>query len=174
MTVNYTARQTALTPEIERYCERRVGFLEKLFGYPIETDVILSVEKYRHKVEVNVKTKGGTLNAISETQDMLSSLGDAFDNVERRAKKEKDKLRERKRRKSRESSPLPPEPAGAEEGRRVIRSQSYSLKPMSVEEALLLFEARKDEVFVFRKFESEKWAVLYRRNDGHFGIVDPE
>ena len=140
----------------------------------IKAHLILSVEKYRHKAEINVKTKGATLNSVSETQDMSGSLGDAFDNIERRAKKEKAKLRERKRRKAKESPPAAAAEAPSESRRRVIRSRKYSMKPMSVDEALLLFESSRDEILVFRKFDTEKWAVLYRRNDGHFGLIEPE
>jgi putative sigma-54 modulation protein len=57
--------------------------------------------------------------------------------------------------------------------KKVIRSENYSLKPMSIEEALMLFESGKKEVFVFRNVDSEKWAVLYRRKDGHYGLVEP-
>ncbi|NOR15453.1 MAG: ribosome-associated translation inhibitor RaiA [Candidatus Aminicenantes bacterium] len=173
MNINYTARQFALTPDIKKYCVRRMTAFEKLLGYPVEANLILSVEKYRNKVDINVKTKGATLNAVEETQDMFSSLGVAFDNIERRLKKEKEKLRERKRRKKEESLPSPIVDSG-EQSKRVIRSRRYSLKPMSVEEAVMLFETRKDEVFVFRNFESEKWAVLFRRKDGNFGLIEPE
>jgi putative sigma-54 modulation protein len=121
-----------------------------------------------------VKTKGATLNAVEETHDMLSSLGLAFDSIEKRVKKEKEKLRSRKRRKNREreafSLPIEPE----EKQRRVISSQDYSLKPMSTEEAFLQFDLNKKEVFVFRKLGSEKWAVIYRRKDGNYGLVEPE
>jgi putative sigma-54 modulation protein len=61
-----------------------------------------------------------------------------------------------------------------EQPARVIPSRDFSLKPMSVEEALLQLETRRKEVFVFRKFDTEKWAVLYRREDGNFGLVEPE
>ncbi len=174
MVINYTARHTTLTPDIKKYCERRMASLEKILGYPVETGLILSVEKYRHKAEVNIKTKGATLHAVSETQDMLSSLGEVFDNIERRAKKEKDKLRERKRRKGKEVLPPVEAVSAPEREKRIIRSHNYSMKPMSVEEALLLFEARRDEAFAFRKFDTEKWAVLFRRKDGNFGLIDPE
>jgi putative sigma-54 modulation protein len=174
MTINYTARHAALTPDIKKYCERRQASLEKILGHPVETGLILSVEKYRHKAEINIKTKGATLHAESETQDMLSSLGEAFDNIERRAKKERDKLRERKRRKGKEGLPPVMTASAPEREKRIIRSRNYSMKPMSVEEALLLFESRKDEVFAFRKFDTETWAVLFRRKDGNFGLIDLE
>lgn len=174
MNINFTARHTSITPEIKQYCEKRLKSFEKIFGHRINADLVLSVEKYRNKVEINVRTKRTVLNAVEETQDMFSSLGLAFDNIEKRAKKEKEKLRERKRRKKGEkeafSFPLERE----EQQRRVIRSQDYSMKPMSLEEAFLQFDLNKKEVFVFRKLGSEKWAVIFRRKDGNYGLVEPE
>jgi putative sigma-54 modulation protein len=57
---------------------------------------------------------------------------------------------------------------------RVVRSNDYSLKPMLLEEALLQFDVEKKEVFLFRKSGSEKWAVIFRRKDGHYGLIDPD
>jgi len=174
MNINYTARHTSITPEIKKHAERRLRAIEKLLGYPVEADLILSVEKYRHKAEINIKIKGTTLNTVEETHDMFSSMGLAFDRLEKRVKKEREKLRERKRRKNREIVSAAPPQDTEKQSARVIPSRDYSLKPMSVEEALLQLETRRTEVFVFRKFESEKWAVLYRREDGNFGLVEPE
>ena len=174
MNINYTARHTTITPEIRKHCERRLGAIEKLLGYPVEADLILSVEKYRHKAEINVKIKGATLNTVEETHDMFSSMGLAFDHIEKRVKKEREKLRGRKRRKNREVVSVDLSQETEEQPVRVIPSRDFSLKPMSVEEALLQLETRRKEVFVFRKFDSEKWAVLYRREDGNFGLVEPE
>ena len=174
MNINITARHTSITPEMRKYCEKRVQSIEKLFGYPVETNLILSVEKYRNKVEIRIRAKGGSLNTTEETQDMLTSLSAAFDSIDKRVKKEKEKLREKQRRKNKEMASYPPVSESAEPGRRLIRGKSFSLKPMSIEEALLLFESNQDEVFVFREFDSEKWAVLYRRKDGNFGLIEPE
>jgi len=174
MNINFTARHTKVTPEIKKYCTKKLKSLEKILGYPLDADLILSVEKYRNIVEINVRTKGSTIHTVEETHDMLSSLIGAFDHVEKRIKKEREKLRERKRRKNREIEAFSPPVESEERQKRVIRSQSYSLKPMSVEEALTQFKVGRSEVFVFRMMDSEKWAVLYRRKDGHYGIVEPE
>jgi len=174
MKINYTARNADITPQIKKYCERRMNSIEKKVGYTIEADLLLAQEKYRHIVEINIKTKGGTLNSQGETQDMLSSLGVAFDNIEKRLKKEKDKLKGRKRRRVREPEIVAfPEEAEKQVGK-IVRTREFSLKPQSVEEALILMESRKYNVFMFRKFDSEKWAVLYRRKDKNFGLIDPE
>jgi len=50
----------------------------------------------------------------------------------------------------------------------------YSLKPMSLEEALMQLDLKRKEVFVFRRQESEKLAVVFRRRDGHYGLIEPE
>jgi putative sigma-54 modulation protein len=101
-------------------------------------------------------------------------VGLAFDHIEKRVKKEREKLQGRKRRRTRKAGPLPIPLETEEQPVRVILSRDFSLKPMSLEEALLHLESRKKEVFVFRKFDSEKWAVLYRRKDGNYGLVEPE
>ena len=173
MKINFTARHTEISADMMKYCEKRLLSIEKILGYSVDADLILSVEKYRHKAEINVKTKGMTLNTVEETQDMKSSLGLAFDHIEKRVKKEREKLQEKKRRKIKQIQE-DPTPSEGEEQKRVIRSRNFSLKPMTVEEALLQLETSKMEVFVFRKFDTEKWAVLFRRKDGHFGLVEPE
>lgn len=174
MKINYTARNTTITPEIKKHCERRLNSIKKFLGYDTEVDVLLAQEKYRNKVEINVKTKGATLNAIEETEDMYGSLGIAFDSIEKRVKKEKEKLRERKRRRMKEPGSFPTTPETEGIPAKIVRTREFSLKPLSVEEAIMLMESRKHEVFMFRVFESEKWAVLYKRKDGNFGFVEPD
>ncbi len=174
MKVNYTARHTNVTPDIRRYCEKRIKSLERILGHPIEADVLLSVEKYRQKVEINLKAKMTAFNTVEETHDMTSSLVGAFDHLEKRVKKEREKLRERKRRRVRETGIFTSSAETEERPRRVIRSLSYSMKPMSLEEAIVQFEMSKNEILLFRTAGKENWAVLYRRRDGNYGLVEPE
>ncbi|MFZ2053717.1 MAG: ribosome-associated translation inhibitor RaiA [Candidatus Aminicenantales bacterium] len=174
MIVHFTARQMEITPELRADCEKRLKALEKLMGSVIEVDLILSVQKYRHKVEIHVKAKGAGLVVVEETHDLMNSLNLAFENLEKKVKKEREKWREKKRRKGRgrRQSAYPQEKE--EETPRVVRSGDYSLKPMLLEEALLQFDLEKRDVFLFRKSGSEKWAVIFRRKDGHYGLIDPD
>ena len=174
MSIKFTARQTSITPDIKEYCEKRVRSLEKYLGRPIEADLILSVEKYRKKAEINLKSKKMAMNVTEETHDMLNSLGIAFDQVERRLRKEREKLRERKRRRTREQRSLPPEAEEQESRKRVVRSEDYSAKPMTLEEAIMQLNLNKKDIFMFRSLASQKWTVLYRRKDGHYGLIEPE
>lgn len=174
MKVNFTARQTMLTREVKNYCEKRLKSLQKLLGRVIEMDIILSVEKTRQRAEIHVKAKGTNLIVEEETHDMVNSLNLAFESLEKKLKKEREKNREKKRRQARVRKPFRPPAETAEPERRVIQSEDYSLKPMSLEEALLQFDAQKRDVFAFRKLGSEKWAFIFRRKDGNYGLIEPE
>ncbi len=174
MNVHFTARQTDLTPQVRQYCEKRLKALEKLLGSVLEVDIILSVAKTRHRAELHIKDKGAGLVVVEETPDMMNSLNLAFDGLETKIRKEREKFRDRKRRKGRERKDLILPVEAEEPERRILRSPHFSLKPMSVEEAALQLDMKNREVFVFRKEGSEKWAVLFRRKDGHVGLVEPE
>jgi putative sigma-54 modulation protein len=174
MNLHFTARKTDLTPEVRQYCEKRLSALEKLLGSVLEVDIILSVAKNRNRAEIHVMAKGTGLVVEDETPDMLNSLNLAFDSLEKKIKKEREKVRERKRRKGRERKDLALPVEAEEPAQRIFRSSNYSMKPMPVEEAVLQLDVKNREVFVFRKEGSEKWAVLFRRKDGNVGLVEPE
>jgi len=170
--INYTGRQVNITPEIRKYCERRIKSIGKLVSSPADVDVILSVEKYRYEAEINISAKGFTLNATGETQDILSSLALAFDNLERQVKKEKDKMKRRKRGKKKKTGDFSNETEGRKSAPRIIRDEDYILKPMSVNEAALTIGSKKKDVFVFRDIETQRWGVLYKRKDGNLGLIE--
>ncbi|MCX7973976.1 MAG: ribosome-associated translation inhibitor RaiA [Candidatus Aminicenantes bacterium] len=178
MNIRFTTRQMELTPEIKSYCEKRLKSFSKLLRPPVEVDLILSHEKYRYKIEANLKAKGIAAIAEEESANLMASLGKVFDSLEKRIKKEREKTRERKRRITREKKQktlvAALEPETEVEEKRVIRMSDYSLKPMTVEEAIIQLDLKKRDVFVFRREENEKLAVIFRRRDGHYGLIEPE
>jgi putative sigma-54 modulation protein len=105
---------------------------------------------------------------------MLNSLTLAFDSLEKKVKKEREKYREKKRRGGRERKAFALPAETVERGGRIVRANYYTPKPLTLEEALIQFDLNKKEVFVFRRAGEEKWAVLFRRKDGNYGLVEPE
>lgn len=173
MNVRYTARQAALTPEIKAYCEKRLARLKSLVADVLDVNVILNVQKGRAKAEIHVQAKGRGYVVIEETLDMIESLNRAFDTLETRVRKDRAKSREKKRRGGRERKVLAPAVEAPEPEKRVVRANFFSLKPMSLEEALVQLDAKDKEVFLFRREGTEQWAAVYRRKDGQYGLVEP-
>ncbi len=174
MNIHYTSRQAEITPEIKSYCEKRLSRMKTMGRDVLEINIILAAEKNRNRAEIQVRAKGAGLIVEEETLDMMSSLKGAFDSLEKKIKKEREKWREKKRRGGRERKSASGPVEAPEPEKRIIRSQDYSLKPMSVEEAIIRLEVKSREVFVYRREGSEKWAVVFRRKDGNFGLVEPE
>jgi len=174
MNVHYTARQAALTPEIEAYCEKRLARLKDLIDDVLDVNIILGNQKGRNKAEVHVQAKGRGFVVVEETPDMIESLNRAFDTLETRVRKERAKWREKRRRGGRERKTLAPAVEASEPEKKVIRANYFSSKPMSVGEAIVQLDVKNKEVFLFRREGSREWTVVYRRKDGHYGIVEPE
>jgi len=177
MNVQYTSRHEPLAPELREFCQARFKALSKMMSFATDVDVITSLERNRHKAEIHVLAKGGGLMVAEEGPDLAGSLHRAFEHLERKLKKDRDKFREKKRRGGRERKELAsPVEAGApaEPERRFVRSALFSAKPMTAEEALTQFELKKKEVLMFRRQETEGWAVFFRRKDGRIGLVEPE
>ena len=174
MNVHYTARQAALTPEIRTYCEKRLARLKDLTDDVLDLNVVLGSQKGRAKAEIQVKAKGRSLVVVEESLDMMESLNRAFDVLETRIRKDRAKWREKKRRGGRERKVEGPVAEAPVPEKRVIRANFFSLKPMAVEEALVQLDAKAKEVFLFRREGSQAWAAVYRRKDGHYGLVEPE
>ena len=172
MNIHYTARQAALTPEIRAYCEKRLARLKNLVDDVLDVNIILNVQKSSRKAEIHLQAKGRGYVVIEETLDTIESLNRAFDTLETRVRKDRAKWREKKRRGGRERKVLAPA-AAPEPENRVVRANFYSLKPMSLEEALVQLDAKNKEVFLFRREGSEEWAAVYRRKDGQYGLVEP-
>ncbi|HEX9902463.1 MAG TPA: ribosome-associated translation inhibitor RaiA [Acidobacteriota bacterium] len=174
MNAHLTARHMPLTPEVRQFCDKRIKALNKKMAPGTEVDIILSAEKRRHKAEIHAVGRGTNIVLIEESNEILSALNLAFAGLERKLQKEKEKLRERKRRGGRERKAVLPAEEPPEPRRRVIPGNDYSPKPMSVEEAILQLDLKKRDVFLFRKPGTERWALVYRRRDGHYGLVEPE
>jgi putative sigma-54 modulation protein len=177
MRVEYTGRQIEVTPSIQKFTEDHLKKIRKLLGESIEVHAILTVEKYRHVAEINLKSRSFKFNGVEETNDMYSSINAVLEKIERQALKAKERKIAKKRKtpsgnSNRTLGGLEAARSHADQPR-VIRTESYAPKPMTVEEAVLEVTNSKSDFLVFRNAESEKVSVVYKRRDGNFGLIEP-
>ena len=125
--------------------------------------------------EINIIGDRLSINGKEETDDMYSAIDMVLDKLEKQIKKNKQKIREhRSGSKARpkdfldEDTELPDENRA---GRVMIRNIEY--KPMDVEEAVMQMELVTDNFLVFTNSRTDKVNVLYRRKDGHYGLIQP-
>lgn len=177
MQVEYTGRQVEITPAIKEFTENHLRKIRKILGEAIDVHVILTVEKYRHIAEINLKSRSFKFNGLEETHDMYSSINTVLEKIERQALKHKGKKIAKKRKPAAGSIPVSAaeanEPAAANPATpRVIRMRSMTLTPMTVEEAVEEVSQSRSEFLIFRNTDSERVSVVYRRKDGNFGLIE--
>lgn len=173
MIVNFTGRRTELTEEIKDYCQQRLTRMEKILRDVIQIDIILSEQRNRKKVDLQVKRRGEDFVISEETNDVFNSLNQAFDSLEKKVVKERRKMIQKRRRAAGREESLAGLEA-VEQTPRLLRLPYFSDKPISIQEALQLLEEGKKEVFLFRKENGQSWAVVFRKKDGQIALVDPE
>ena len=179
MQINVTFRHMDSSEPVRAYVEDKLPKVKKYIDEPVEAQVVLSVEKIRHKAEVTLVAKGITIKASDETADMYAAVDGVMDKIERQLKRYKDKIKQHKptggRERRVEKTVIAaqsideghPEPS-------IIKTDSFPVKPMSVEEAVMQMDLLEKEFLVFTDSTSEEINVVYRRKDGNYGLIVPQ
>lgn len=177
MDITVTFRHVESTESLKEYAEEKLSKMEKYFDYPIEAHVVLAVEKFRRIADVNLNVNGTVIKAEEETEDMYSSIDQVMDKIEIQVKRHRDKIRKRRpdSRKPESSRRLKDsdenmEAMADEPG---IEVEKLVAKPMDPEEAAMQFSMSQQDFLVFRNSRSNEINVIYKRNDGNFGLIEP-
>jgi putative sigma-54 modulation protein len=182
MRLELTGRHVDVTPDLRKLVEKRLAKVDRLLkGGIVSAQAVLTREKYRHRSEITVHTRGDHfLHGLGDSNGWESSIGSAVEKIEQQLAKVKGKWQERKRRvtsprvlvaEAELAAPVPPEPPKKPRIRRVPR---YPVKPMTVDEAAMAVDGGSDAFLVFRNAVTETINVLYRRKDGNLGLIEPE
>ena len=120
-------------------------------------------------------TKGPVIRAKEASTDMYAALDMVSEKLERQLRKYKGKLIDRGHGKRAQVPPLPPieDLVPLSEDDHLVKTKAVEYKPMSTEEAILQLELLGHDFFVFTHSETDNVNVLYRRDDGDFGLIEP-
>ena len=151
--------------------EKKLSKLDRYFAEDTEAHVKLTVEKTRHICEVSIPyVKGIYIRAKEVTGDMYASIDNVVDKLEKQVLHHRTKLEKRHRS---AGHPPVPETSAVQNERELVRTKTFSVKPMSVEEASMQMELLDHAFFVFRNADNNEINVLYLRDDGDLGLIQP-
>ncbi len=171
MNIIIHGRHLEITPALRNYAESKVKKFEKYLSSITEATVTLSVEKYRHKAEVLLKANGVMIQAEGVTGEIYSSIDEVVEKLERQIKKHKEKLTSR--RKENRVVTETPVPTGETPEIGVIQRERVVMKPMTAEEAAMQMELLGRSFLVFTNADSGAINVIYKRDDGDIGLIEP-
>lgn len=182
MKYNIRGQHILVTDALREHVEKKLSRLERYFEAPLtsEVNVTLSVTKNRQGVEVTIPLRGVMLRAEEKHDDMYAAVDLVVDKLERQIRKHKTKVN-RKFRTDGGLKTLFREDSGAavsvldedeELDVGVVRTKRHTLKPMDVEEAILQMNMVGHSFYVFANAETKEVNVVYRRDDGKYGLIE--
>jgi putative sigma-54 modulation protein len=165
-----------ITERLQEYIEKKVDKLDRYLPTITEARVELSVEgaksaKDRQVAQLTVWSKGTLLRAEERTADMFTSIDAIVDKMYRQIVRYKGKRYGR----GRGPGDIPPvEEFEEEELPRIVRTKRFQVAPMDAEEAVEQMELLGHDFFVFFNIGTNEVNIVYRREDGDYGLIEPE
>ena len=128
----------------------------------------------KYSVEITTNVAGHIVRIEADAPDQKSALDTAADKYERQLRRLKERLIQRSRPQNGRLLDEPPADVDdAEPAKPVVRTKTFDMRPMSVEEAVLQMEMLGHDFFFFLDADSGKHCVLYHRKDGDLGLIEP-
>ena len=176
MKFQYSEKKVKLPGNVHAYAEKKIMKLARYFEEDAEALVVFSVEKNRNKVELTVHGADHWFRASESTSDMFASIDAAVGTIEGQIRKNKTRLARRLKKDAfsrtvqEETSFVPDED---EDVYSIERVKKFHFKPMTREEAILQMNLLEHDFFAFRDEDNGgTFAVVYRRKDGGYGLID--
>ncbi|CAN5451482.1 ribosome-associated translation inhibitor RaiA [soil metagenome] len=165
---------------VREYAERKLGRLERLLDERTDATVEFANEMHRsasdaHIAEVTVLIDGHVMRSHAVGISYQAALDTVIDKVERQAVDHKSKPRVRSRPDEEKHLLTRLADGTADPGRerRIVKTKRFAIEPMFEEDAMAAMEELGHEFFVFVNAETERIAILYKRGDGDFGLIEP-
>ena len=167
-----------ITEAMKSYLEEKLSRLEKYLenSNNVRANVIVKVNGRDQTVEITIPLKSFILRSEETKEDFYAAVDKTIDKLERQIRKNKTKLM------SKQSKPVydfnftyaEEEEEEKEEEHKIVKRKTIEVKPMDEEEAILQMELLGHEFYMFKDADTGKPAVIYKRKDGNYGIIESE
>lgn len=185
---NVRGENIEVTQAIREYVEKKVGKIEKYFNDVPEANAHVNLKTYSDKtakVEVTVPLPYVVLRAEETSPDLYGSVDLVVDKLERQMRKYKTKINRKNRRTQGVDTPQPmdtdlwadlnmDDEDDLELSASIVRTKRLSLKPMDAEEAVLQMDMLGHNFFIFEDADTNGTSIVYKRNDGKYGLIETD
>lgn len=174
------SRNVELNDEIKEYVEKKIkARVEKFDDKIIKIEIEFSLEKnpsinLNNKIVVTIFTPRAVIRATEFGVDFFEAIDRVNHKIEEQVKKYKNKMIQ----KGRKGPEAKVEAQGPEESfedlKKIVKTKKFEIKPMTPDEASLQMELIGHDFFLFVNAETGKTAVLYKRRDEDYGLIEPQ
>ena len=167
-----------ITDSMHDYIEEKLGKLEKYLknSDEIRANVIVKVKNHEQRVEITIPLKTYIVRAEETKDDFYAAVDKALDTLERQIRKNKTRMMSKQVKTSFDFdiNEIEQEIEKGQEEKKIVKRKTVEVKPMNEEEAILQMELLGHEFYMYKDSESGKSAVVYKRKDGNYGVIESE
>ena len=177
MKITTSGKGFSISDSLLERIEKKLAKLDRYFHDDAEAIIRVSQEKgNRNIAEITISARGLLLRAEETTSDMYASIDGAVDKLNRQIRRHRTKLGKNLRDTAFETPVEAVEPEADEEPAQynVVRTKKFKVKAMQVDDAIAQMELLDHDFFLFRDEKTDGICLIYRRNDGAYGLLQPE
>ncbi len=174
MKTTIKAQQMRVPTSFYPAAEKKLSKFDRFF--PDDTEVVLKLSSKRSmdSIEMTISYDGILYRSEKQADSLLTALDEAIEAILRQIRKNKTRLEKKLRGGAFVKTAEEPEILEEEDKELISRVKTFSLKPMSAEEAILQMNLLEHSFFVFTDQESGKISVVYRRSEKDYGMIVQE
>lgn len=173
MKITVSGKQMTVRQSLKDLTEKKLAKFDRFFGDDAEATVVFSCRHDLQYMEITINYNGTIFRSEEGAESFQNAIDEAIDALERQIRKNKTRLEKRLR-----TGAFVPaaddDYDDEEEGEFRIRTKSFPVKPMSVEEAIMQMNLLDHQFFMFRDDKTNEPCVVYRRKDGDYGLIVAE
>ena len=176
MKITLRGKNSEITEAIEEKVGEKLSKLDKYFivSENVEAKVLVRTYPYGQKIEVTIPTEYVLLRVEVVDQDLYNAIDLVIDKLEGQIRKYKTRLNRKSKDNKLAFNLASIEPLDDEEEDVLVKTKTITPKPMDMEEAIMQMELIGHSFFVYRDTETDAISIVYRRNDGNYGLIETE
>lgn len=165
-----------ITEAMESYAKEKISRLEKYLENSDDTHatILVKIHGHLHIVEVTIPLKNFILRAEESKDDFYAAIDTVADKLERQIRKNKTRIAAKKNKEVKDFAYDYIQSIEEESEEKIVKRKKIEVKPMDEEEAILQMELLGHEFYLYKDIETGEPAVIYKRKDGDYGIIEAE
>lgn len=173
MNIRITGKNFNTYRHLEETINKKFEKLGKYFSDDIDVNIVISKERGKDKIEVNINAKGARFRTEQVCDDIYEGIDKATDKLASQMSRLKGKLQKRyHENKSVKFEAIPDLAKDSIVDKHIVKTKVLDLVPMDEKEAALEMEMIDHDFFVFINDKTDKVNVVYKRRDGNYGLLD--
>ena len=178
MELKIRGEKIKITSAMKEYIEEKLGKLDKYLenSETVCAHIIVKVRNHEQKVEITIPLKSFILRSEETQEDFYAAVDKTIDKLERQVRKNKTRLMSKHEKANFDFNfdSIIPDKKEDKIQKKIVKRKAIEIKPMSEEEAILQMELIGHEFFMYKDRNTMETAVVYKRKDGNYGILESE